>query len=102
MTQLDVETAADPDHLTETLPEAPGPWQRTDETGGIVEYRIAGGDGICAAAKLLVRPDVLGDHAARIDRKQGCNSVGSDRFDDLDALVDTVTTELENAPADQH
>ncbi|ESS11023.1 MAG: hypothetical protein A07HR60_02168 [uncultured archaeon A07HR60] len=100
MAQTDIETAADPDHLTEVLPEAPGPWQRTDENGGIVEYRIAGGDGVCAAAKLLIRPDVLGEHAARIDRKQGCKNAGTDRFENLDALVETVNTELEHAPAD--
>ncbi len=100
MTQSDIKTAADPDHLTEALPEAPDPWQRTDENGGIVEYRIAGGDGICAAAKLLIRPDVLGEHAARIDRKQGCKNAGTDRFENLDALVETVNTELEHAPAD--
>lgn len=99
MEQSAVETAADPSQLVDLLPEAPGPWQRTDENGGIVEYRIAGGDGVCAAAKILIRPDVLGDHAARIDRKQGCKNAGTDRFEDLGALVETVNTELENAPA---
>jgi hypothetical protein len=95
MAQPDTVTAVDPDHLVEALPEAPHPWERTDVPGGIVEYRIAGGGGVCAVAKMIIRPDVLGDHAARIDRKKGCKNAGSDWFENLDALVEIVNTELE-------
>ena len=84
----------DPERLTERLPAPPGRWTRTDEAGGIVEYRIAGGDGVCAAAKLTIRPDLLGDHAVRLDRKQGCQSAGTSRFDDIGTAVETVETEL--------
>ena len=90
----------DPDRLTEQLPDPSGAWDRTDEAGGIVEYRIAGDDGVCAAAKLTIRPDLLGEHAVRLDRKQGCRNAGTSRFDDLAAAVRTVETELRTADRD--
>lgn len=86
--------SADPERLVDRLPAPPGAWTRTDDNGGIVEYRIAGDDGVCAAAKLTIRPDLLGDHAVRLDRKQGCRSAGTTRFDSLDAAVETVEAEL--------
>lgn len=89
--------AVDPDRLTEQLPDPPGEWNRTDDGGGIVEYRIAGEDGVCAAAKLTIRPDLLGDDAVRLDRKQGCKSAGTTRFEDIASAVETVETELREA-----
>ena len=89
--------AVDPDRLTERLPDPPGEWNRTDDGGGIVEYRIAGEDGVCAAAKLTIRPDLLGDAAVRLDRKQGCKSAGTTRFEDIASAVETVETELREA-----
>lgn len=90
-------TPVDPEQLADRLPSPPGAWDRTDENGGIVEYRIDGDDGVCAAAKLTVRPDLLGDHAVRLDRKQGCRSAGTSRFDDVTAAVEMVETELHAA-----
>ena len=87
----------DPERLTEGLPSPPGEWTRTDDGGGIVEYRIGGSDGVCAAAKLTIRPDLLGDHAVRLDRKQGCKSAGTSRFDDIQVAVETVENELRGA-----
>ncbi|MES3517307.1 MAG: hypothetical protein PPP58_06555 [Natronomonas sp.] len=92
---VELDTAVDPDRLAERLPDPPEPWVRSDDGGGIVEYRIPGDDGVCAAAKLTIRPDVLGDSAVRLDRKQGCRSAGTDRFDDLATALDVVETELE-------
>jgi hypothetical protein len=87
----------DPEQLVDRLPAPLGAWSRTDDTGGIVEYRIPGDDGVCAAAKLTIRPDLLGDHAVRLDRKQGCQSVGTSRFDDITTAVETVEAELRAA-----
>lgn len=88
------ETAADPDRLTAALPSAPGIWDRTDHEGGIVEYVIAGDDGVCTAAKLVVRPDLIADTPVRLDRKQDCRHVGTDRFEDIDTACETVEREL--------
>lgn len=88
------ETAADPEALIGALPDPPTPWQRSDTSGGIVEYRIPDDDGVCATAKLVVRPALLDDSAVRIDRKQGCKDVGSETQPDIESAVDTVTTEL--------
>ena len=95
MTQASL--SVEPEVLIERLPEPPGEWTRTHEPGGIVEYRIAGNDGICAAAKLTIRPDLLGDRAVRLDRKQGCKGAGTSRFDDLASAVGTVEAELHAA-----
>jgi len=91
----------DPEQLTERLPDPPGEWNRTDDGGGIVEYRIAGDDGVCAAAKLTIRPDLLGDAAVRLDRKQGCKNAGTTRFDDLASAVGAVETELRESLRDE-
>lgn len=88
------ETAADPDQLSAALPAPPGVWERTDHEGGIVEYVIAGDDGVCTAAKLVVRPEVIQDDAVRLDRKRDCASAGTDRFETVDAAVETVEREL--------
>jgi hypothetical protein len=88
------ETAADPDQLTAALPSAPGVWERTDHAGGIVEYVLPGSDGVCSVAKLVVRPELFEDTAVRLDRKQNCQNVGTERFADIDAACDTVEQEL--------
>lgn len=88
------EDTVDPAALVDRLPDPPGAWTRTDQTGGIVEYRLAGADGVCAAAKLVVRPDLLGGDRVRVDRKQGCSDAGTDTFADLDGAVATVEREL--------
>lgn len=88
------ETAADPVPLADELPAAPGRWERTDHEGGIVEYVLAGDDGVCTAAKLVVRPDVIEETAVRLDRKQDCSTAGTDRFEDIEAACETVEREL--------
>lgn len=57
----------DPERLSQRLPAPPGEWDRTDDGGGIVEYRIAGTDGVCAAAKLTIHPNLFGERAVRLD-----------------------------------
>jgi len=92
------DTAAAPERLAARLPaDPPAGWQRTDGSGGIVEYRLPGEDGVCAAAKVTVRPDVLGEAAVRVDRTEGCRSAGTARYDDVEAAVDAVRTELQAA-----
>lgn len=88
------ETAADPERLSATLPAPPGVWERTDHEGGIVEYVIAGDDGVCTAAKLVVRPEVIEESAVRLDRTRDCASAGTDRFETVDAAVEIVEREL--------
>lgn len=85
---------ADTTGLAERLPEPPGDWLRSDEPGDIVTYRLPDDDGVCAAAKLVVRPDLLGERAVRLDRTRGCRSAGTDRFDDVSQAVDAVEREL--------
>lgn len=97
MSQPSPESAADPERLVDRLPSPPEPWERSHDGGGIVEYRLAGDDGVCAAAKLVVRPDLLGDSAVRIDRKQGCQSAGTTRHEDVASAVDALGTELDAA-----
>ena len=86
-----------PERLSQRLPAPPGEWTRTDDGGGIVEYRIAGTDGVCASAKLTVRPDIFSEHAVRVDRKQGCKNAGTTRFENVRTAVETVETELHEA-----
>ena len=96
--QPTTETAADPDRLERRLPaDPPAGWQRTDAGGGIVEYRLPGDDGVCAAAKVTVRPDVVDSAAVRIERKKGCQTAGRSTYDDLEAAVDAVETTLHRA-----
>lgn len=97
MSQPSPETAADPAQLVDALPDAPAPWQRSDTSGGIVEYRIPDDNGVCAAAKLVVRPELFEDSAVRIDRKQGCQDVGTTAHPDVERAVATVQTELDAA-----
>ena len=87
-------TAANPEMLLDRLPAAPGDWERNEEPGGIVEYRLPDEDSPCTAAKIAVRPDILTDAAVRLVRKRGCSDAGSDTFDSLDAAVDAVGREL--------
>lgn len=87
-------TAADPTVLRERLPPAPGAWTRTADVTGTVEYRLPSDESPCTAAKLTVRPDVLGDGAVRLDRTVDCHGVGTDRFDTVDGVVETVDREL--------
>lgn len=94
MATLEADTAADPDQLTDALPAGPGQWDRTDHDGGIVEYVIAGEDGVCTTAKLVVRPDIIEKTAVRLDRKRDCSNAGTDRFDDIEAARETVEREL--------
>lgn len=94
MSSATPETAADPDRLSAALPTAPGVWERTDHEGGIVEYVIAGDEGVCTAAKLVVRPEVIDDAAVRLDRKRDCASAGTDRFETVEAAAETVEREL--------
>lgn len=92
------ETAVDPERLVASLPDPPADWERTDTGGGIVEYRLPGEDGVCAAAKVSVRPELLEEAAVRIDLKDGCRSVGTVRYDDLSRAVEAVEAELTAAP----
>ena len=68
MSTASVETAADPQALVDRLPAPPGDWKRSDEPGGIVEYRLPDEESPCTAAKVAVRPDVLSDAAVRLVR----------------------------------
>ena len=86
--------AADPSALADKLPDPPAGWQRSDATGGITEYRYAGDDGVCAVAKLSIRPDLLGSDAVRVDPKRGCSSGKTRYYESIEAAVDGVTTEL--------
>jgi len=96
-----VETAADPEALAARLPAAPpAGWERTDNDGGIVEYRLPGDEGLCAAGKVTVRPDILGDAAVRVDLAKGCQSAGTTDYDSVAAAVEGVAATLETAPAD--
>lgn len=96
-----VETAADPEALEARLPAAPpAEWERTDNDGGIVEYRLPDEQGLCAAGKVTVRPDILGDAAVRVDRAKGCRSVGTTYYDSVAAAVEGVAETLETAPSD--
>lgn len=99
MSQPTPETGADPGRLTDALPDPPDPWQRADNDGGIVEYVIAAEDGVCSAAKLVVRPELFEDSAVRVDRIQGCQDVGTTRHSDIESAVETVTGELSAATA---
>lgn len=93
-----METAADPERLTAALPtDTPSGWQRSDAGGGIVEYRLPGDDGICAVAKVTVRPDVLGSGAVRVDRKKGCETVGGTVYDDIRTAAEAVESTLHRA-----
>lgn len=97
MEHANAETAADPDALRERLPPASGDWTRTDDVTGTVEYRLPSNDTPCTAAKLTVRPDLLGESAVRLDRTVDCHDVGDSRFDDVDDAVDVVARELDSA-----
>ncbi|WP_436903137.1 hypothetical protein [Halovenus halobia] len=94
MANVTPETAAEPDRLSAALPTAPGVWERTDHEGGIVEYVIAGDEGVCTAAKLVVRPEVIQEAAVRLDRKRDCAHAGTDRFSTVEAAAETVENEL--------
>ena len=89
-----VETAADPDALRDRLPDPPGDWTRTDDASATVEYRLPSDESPCTAAKLTVRPDVLGTGAVRLDRTVDCRAVGTNRIDTVDEAVDVVVREL--------
>jgi hypothetical protein len=97
MSKPSPETSADPAQITNALPDPPDPWERTDSEGGIVEYRVPDDDGVCAAAKLVVRPELFEDGAVRVDRKQGCHDAGTTRHDDVESAVEAVTRELATA-----
>ena len=95
------ETAADPEALAATLPTTPlAGWQRTDSGGGIVEYRLPDDEGLCAAGKVTVRPDVLGDAAVRVDLAKGCKTAGTTYYDTVAAAAEGVAETLETAPVD--
>jgi hypothetical protein len=96
-----IETAADPAALAARLPATPpAGWQRTDNPGGIVEYRLPDDEGLCAAGKVTVRPDVLGDAAVRVDLAKGCQSAGTTYYDTVEAAAEGVAETLETAPVD--
>lgn len=102
MQSLRNDAAADPAELTAQLPaDPPAEWQRADSGGGIVEYRLPGDDGVCAAGKVTVRPDLLGERAVRVDRKQGCHHAGTTYYDDVKSAADAVTMMLDTALADE-
>lgn len=101
MDAYQLETAADPDALAARLPTSPpAGWQRTDSGGGIVEYRLPDEQGLCAAGKVTVRPDVLGDAAVRVDLAKGCRSAGTTRYDSVEQAAEGVAETLETAPSD--
>lgn len=100
MEYANAETAADPDALREALPPASGDWTRTDDVTGTVEYRLPSDNTPCTAAKLTVRPDLLGDSAVRLDRTVDCHDVGVSRFDAVDDAADIVASELDRAVDD--
>lgn len=94
-----IETAADPEALATALPATPpAGWQRTDNVGGIVEYRLPDDEGLCAAGKVTVRPDILGDAAVRVDLAKGCQSAGTTYYDTVAAAAEGVAATLESAP----
>ena len=95
--QTRIETAANGDELVDALPGPPAGWQRSVDGETVVEYRLPGDDGVCAAAKLTVRPDVLGDDAVRVDRTRGCTSAGTTYHGDVAEAVAAVETELSAA-----
>ncbi|GAA0545492.1 hypothetical protein ABNG02_16020 [Halorubrum ejinorense] len=99
MSSTSVATAANPQILIDKLPAAPANWERNEEPGGIVEYRLPDENSPCTAAKIAVRPDILSDAAVRLVRKRGCSDAGSDTFDSLDAAVDEVGRELNHVLA---
>lgn len=99
MSTTSVATAANPRVLIDKLPAAPGDWDRNQEPGGIVEYRLPDGESPCTAAKIAVRPDILSDAAVRLVSKRGCSDAGSDTFDSFDAAVDAVGRELNHVLA---
>ena len=88
------ETAANPAALRDRLPPAPGAWTRTADVTGIVEYRLPSDDSPCTAAKITVRPDVLGNAAVRLDKTVNCRAVGTNRFDTVKEAVAVVGREL--------
>ena len=94
-----VETAADPDALRDRLPDPPGDWTRTDDASATVEYRLPSDESPCTAAKLTVRPDVLGTGAVRLDRTVDCRAVGTNRIDTVDEAVDVAEDQVEAADA---
>lgn len=95
-----IETAADPERLAAALPTTPpAGWQRTDSGGGIVEYRLPDEQSRCAAGKVTVRPDVLGDAAVRVDLVKGCRSAGTTYYDSVDSAAERVTETLKTAPS---
>ncbi|OYR45963.1 hypothetical protein [Halorubrum sp. Hd13] len=99
MSTTSVETAANPQALVDRLPAAPGDWERNEEPGGIVEYRLSDEESPCTAAKVAVRPDILSDTAVRLVRKRGCGDAGSDTFDSIAAATDAVSRELRHVLA---
>lgn len=99
MSNTTVATAANPQMLIDKLPAAPGNWERNEEPGGIVEYRLPDKNSPCTAAKIAVRPDILSDATVRLVRKRGCSDAGSNTFDSLDAAVDAVSRELNHVLA---
>lgn len=94
MTSPTPETRATPDRLLEALPAPPGDWTRTDREGGIVEYRLPADDGVCDAAKLVVRPELFADAAVRVDRVRGCHGAGTTRHEDVVETSDVVAAAL--------
>ena len=93
-----IASAADPERLAAELPaDPPAGWQHSDTGGGVVEYRLPGDDGICAAAKVTVRPDVIDSTAVRVERTKGCRSAGHDTYDDVGAAVEAVESTLRHA-----
>lgn len=99
MADIRSDTAADPAALVANLPmDPPGDWQRTDTGGGVVTYRLPDEARLCTAAKLTVRPDLLGGAAVRLDRTQGCRGAGTTRYDDVAGAVTAVRKILETAP----
>lgn len=90
--------AADPDRLAAALPTTlPANWTRTDESNGLVEYRLPGDGGICTAGKVQVRPDVLGDAAVRVDFVKGCRGAGTNYYDSVDQAAEAVARTLDTA-----
>ncbi len=94
------ESTISSEQLVDALPSPPGAWERTNMNDGIVEYRYAGPDGVCALAKVTVRRARISEAAVRVDRKQRCQNVGTTRHDDLQDAVTTVQDELTAVLAD--
>jgi hypothetical protein len=96
------ESAAGPDDLAAALPDdPPTDWRRSDESGGLVEYRLPGSDGVCAAGKVGIRPDVLGESAVRVDYTRGCRHAGTSYYDDVASAAAAVERALETALLDR-